>query len=486
MPTDTLPPDDLRTLAHGVVMPALRWDGSSYAPHGETAGAGALVSAGVAGFILFGGTADAARELTTALRARADRPLLFGADLERGAGQQFAGATPLPPAGALGSLDDPDVTRAAADLTAREARALGVDLLFAPVCDVAAEPDNHGVGPRAFAADPAAAARHVRAWVEGARAAGVHPCAKHFPGHGRTVGDSHVETVRIEADRATVEAELAPFRAALDAGASLVMPGHLAVPALDASGDIATVSRPMLGELLRGELGFDGVVVSDALFMGGAGELAATAVAAMRARVDLLEYPEDPAVAVDALVAEAEVDAAFATRLREAWTRVASLARPVERGEVGAEADVSSAAGWAAASVRRVRGELPAPGPVAPLRVIDIDDDLGGPWPTPERTAFRAGLTADPGGPTTVVALYADTRGWKGRAGLSAGSRRGLAAVLSEASGDVHVVVFGGPRVVDDVPEGPTVWIAWGGEPLMQRAAAVRLRAEADAGGTPA
>lgn len=462
-------------------MPALRWDGHAYVPHGSADDSGAhadeLVRAGVAGFILFGGTAAAARELTNRLRGLVDRPLLFGADLERGAGQQFAGATALPPAGALGGLDDLSATRHAGELTAREARSVGVGLVFAPVADLAAEPDNPIVGPRAFSGDAAHAARHVRAWVSGALAGGAQPCVKHFPGHGRTVGDSHVGSVRIEAAREVLIRELEPTRAAIDAGVPLVMPGHLQAPSLDPEGCIATVSAPMLRGLLREEFGFSGAVVSDALLMGGAGELRETAVAAMRAGVDLLLYPEDPQVAIDALVRAAAADAALAERLREAGARVRALVPPpAAAAAYGRGEDVARASVWAAASIRRVRGQLHAPGPVAPLRVVDIDDDLGGPYPAPSRDAFRSAVAADPGAPTTVVALWADTRGWKGRAGLSDRSREALAAVLNDAGPDTHVVVFGGLRVVDDVPEGPTVWIAWGGEPLMQRAAAARLR----------
>lgn len=511
-----LPPDSVRA----VLMPALRWDGSRYRAEGTSDPLETLAASGVAGFIVFGGTADAVAELTHRLRGAASRPLLFGADLERGAGQQFAGATPLPPAGALGSIGDPDVTRAAADLTAREARALGIDIVFAPVADVASVPDNPIVGPRAFAAHPEEAARHVRAWVEGALQGGALPCVKHFPGHGRTTTDSHVGEVVVSADSTVVSSELAPFDAAVDAGVPVVMPGHLAVPALDPTGRIATVSPVMLGELLRGDLGFDGVIVSDAMLMAGAGDLATTSVEALLAGMDLLIYPRSVEVAESAVARAAGRDPAVRARLLDATGRLRRLAEDaaarreagsaegvaasgVDEGggvgpDVGRRPDRIRARGWALGAVERVRGRLDPPGPDHAIRVVEVDDDAGGPYPTPSRDPFlsrmqgpggtrdvdgmeagRYGAGADRGpgdrGAATVLALWADTRGWKGRAGLSDDAVRELAEALDDASGPTHVVVFGGPRVVADIPDGPTVWLAWGGEAPMQRAAAERL-----------
>ncbi len=496
------PTTTLTALAHRLVVPALRWDGSAYRVAGSDASPVELVKAGVAGFILFGGTAAAASALLAELRAGTERPLLFGADLERGAGQQFDGATRLPPAGALGDLDDVTVTRAAGELTGREARSLGIDMVFAPVADVAADPDNPIVGPRAFSADAEVAARHVAAWVEGALAAGVLPCVKHFPGHGRASGDSHVGQVRVDADASTLDHDLAPFRAAIEAGVPLVMPGHLVVPALDPAERIGTVSEAMLAGLLRDRMGFDGALVTDALLMAGAGDLADTVVGAMRAGVDLLLYPESVGTAVAALAEAAESDPTFAARLAAARGRAEALAARIptadQTTDVGAPSDVERGTAWAAASVRRIRGDAPAPGPDAHLTTIDVDDDVGGPFPPPSRAPFHEALDPgagpgsapgslsganDPGvveaGTTLVVALWADTRGWKGRAGLSTAATDALARAIDAAPvpASMHVVVFGGPRAAEDVPEGPTVWLAWGGEELMQVAAARSLRA---------
>ena len=229
----------------------------------------------VAGFILFGGETDDVGRLTEALRAAAGRSLWIAADLERGAGQQFRGATQLPPPPALAAADDAEAAvREAAAMTGSEARELGLNWVLAPVLDLDIESRNPIVGTRSFGAEPARVARLGRVWVDACQASGVAACAKHFPGHGRTVADSHRELPSVGASRSELEADLAPFRAVAGAVAT-VMPAHVRYAALDGRCP-ATASARILGGLLREELGFEGVVVSDAMIMegfhGGEGE----------------------------------------------------------------------------------------------------------------------------------------------------------------------------------------------------------------------
>ena len=212
------------------------------------------------GYIIFGGPAGAVRELTMELRESSAHPLLIGADLERGAGQQFRGATALPPPAVLGRLDDLEISRRAGELTAREALAMGVNWVYAPVADLDLEPENPIVGSRAFGSDPELAGRHVRAWVEGCQSTGALACAKHFPGHGRTTHDSHLHLPRVEATAEEMEQDLEPFRAAIEAGVDSIMSAHVAYPSLDPDGAPATLSREILSGLLRERLGFDGIV----------------------------------------------------------------------------------------------------------------------------------------------------------------------------------------------------------------------------------
>jgi len=228
----------------------------------------ALIERGLGGVILFTRNirdAEQVRELTATLRAL--RPdLLIGIDNEGGGIGHLvtAGAPEVPGNFALGVVDDPALTAACADALAAHLASLGISASYAPVADLQHRGENPIVRTRSFGSDPEVVARHLRAWISATEARGVASCAKHFPGHGGTVTDSHYE---LAVDpRAFEELDLAPFRAAIDAGVPMLMSAHVVFPALDAALP-ATLSPRVLGELLRGELGFDGVLVSDALEM---------------------------------------------------------------------------------------------------------------------------------------------------------------------------------------------------------------------------
>jgi beta-glucosidase len=493
-----------------VLIPALRWD-PARGFEGASASIEQALALGVGGFILFGGPAGAVATLASQLRTRSPAPLLIGADLERGSGQQFAGATSLPPASALGALDDLDATRRAGELTAREALAIGVDWIFAPVADLDAEPANPIVGSRAFSADPARAAAHVAAWVEGCQAAGALACAKHFPGHGRTVADSHLELPVVEAGRETLEADLEPFRAAVEAGVASIMTAHVAYPALDPARQPATRSPAIVTNLLRERLGHAGLVVTDALVMAGArgpggppapgpgGEEGRAAVDALAAGCDVILCPTDPARIAETLLAAtgrelppgrlveaiARIDDAAGRggdhrRLRDQSGRDARGGHRADRRPAGAwgQADDREWAREIASRVLRVaRGQPALAGNDVDL--VTVDDDLGGPFPPPPRTALGAALgaagvrvreatAASPARPA-VVAVYADIRGWKGRPGVS-GAARERTRQAAAARPDAPVVLFGHPRLASELP-GAAVLAAWGGDPLMQEAA---------------
>ena len=237
------------------------------------------------------------RALTAALQAAAPaghRPLLIAADQEGGQlvglGEdttQFAGAM------ALGAAGDADLAERVARAIGRELRALGVNVNYAPVCDLATNPANPGLGIRSFGSDPTAVATLVAATVRGLQAIGVAATAKHFPGKGDAAVDTHHALAVVERDLAAFrERELVPFRAAIEAGAWLVMSGHFAAPALTGDETLpATLAPQVMHDLLRDELGHDGLVTTDALDMKALAQGPAQmveAIAAVRAGADLL------------------------------------------------------------------------------------------------------------------------------------------------------------------------------------------------------
>jgi beta-N-acetylhexosaminidase len=237
-------------------------------------------------------------------------PLMVGGDFERGASMRLEGVTVFPHAMAFGAAGDPALTRYEGEITAREARALGVQWVYYPVADVNNNPDNPIINIRSFGEDPAAVAGHVKAFIEGAHADKknfVLATAKHFPGHGDTAVDTHVNLASIPADRERLDRlELVPFKAAIESGVDAIMTAHIAVPAIAPPDLPATLSPAVLTDLLRKQLGFKGLVVTDALEMGGIAQgfnTGEACVRALEAGADTLLMPTDPEAAIRAVLA---------------------------------------------------------------------------------------------------------------------------------------------------------------------------------------
>ncbi|WP_194891450.1 glycoside hydrolase family 3 N-terminal domain-containing protein [Catenulispora pinisilvae] len=276
------------------------------------------------------------RALTDGLRA--ENPDMFVAiDEEAGDITRLEAATgsSFPGNLALGAVDDVALTEATARSIGALVRAAGIDLDYAPVADVNSEPRNPVIGARSFGSDPTLVARHVAAAVRGLHAAGVAACAKHFPGHGDTVVDSHFGLPTVTATLAELRRDtLPPFAAAAAAGVRAVMVAHLLMPEFDAEHP-ASVSPAVIGGLLRSELGFDGLAVSDAIGMAAVRErygLAGAAVRALAAGIDL--------VCVDSNTTDADLTAitdAVAAALRDGTLSEARLVEAAERVAAFAE-----------------------------------------------------------------------------------------------------------------------------------------------------
>jgi beta-glucosidase-like glycosyl hydrolase len=420
----------------------------------------------LAGFLLFGGEASAVARLTADLRHAAGRPIFVASDMERGPGQQVEGLSHLPDLGIYGLAATPAEVEDLGERTAREARSVGVDVLFAPVLDVRSEPDNPIVGNRSFGWDPVRVARLGAAYCRGALRGGAAPVAKHYPGHGATVEDSHdaLPVVRERASRLLAR-DLAPFVTALvEGGCPAVMTAHVAYPALDASGAIASYSVPLIDRLRAAAPDPDQVCVfTDALLTeaanvllqvpepaavpAGAGGRAETApstplggetggaFAALQAGCDALLYPAEPervAAELGPLLDRGPMRAAAeraAVRVRALLGRLLLAA-----GEADASAAPVSSDGAREVARRAVR--LACQGDVRPERswVLVLDDDG-----VPQRGRALAERGRRAGVPVTIVSrptaglppeatlpaagatlvVMASVRAWKGASGVS-------------------------------------------------------------------
>ena len=293
---------------------------------------------GLGGVCLFArnvGPGDALPRLAGSLHAERD-DVVIAIDEEAGDVTRIDAATGsrFPGAAALGRVDDVALTETIALQAGEVLAAAGITVNFAPCADVAVDPANPVIGSRSFGADVDLVARHTAAWVRGQQAAGVAACAKHFPGHGDTDADTHLALAVLDASLDTVMSQaIPPFRAAVEAGSAAVMAGHLLIPSVDT--DPASLSRRWQSDVLRGELGFDGTIVSDALEMAAVRDLYGIPGAAVRALVagtDLLciggePMPEPELDAIsDAIVAAVRNGTLSAERLSDAAARAARLA----------------------------------------------------------------------------------------------------------------------------------------------------------------
>ena len=286
---------------------------------------------GVGGVILLGGSAAELALRSQQLQDWATIPLLVAADVEEGVGQRFAGATWFPPPMALGAIAQTDPERACQRATAmgraiaQESCAVGLNWVLAPVVDVNNNPKNPVINVRAFGDQPEQVATLATAFLQGMQDHPILACAKHFPGHGDTATDSHLSLPLISHDRDRLhQLEWHPFRAMVAAGVDAVMSAHLLIPSLDRLYP-ATLSPRILEGELRQQMGFDGLIVTDALVMGaiangyGANE---APVLAVEAGADILLMPLDPVGAIQAVVEAVETGRIARDRIRASVERI--------------------------------------------------------------------------------------------------------------------------------------------------------------------
>jgi beta-N-acetylhexosaminidase len=266
--------------------------------------------------------------LINRLQELARLPLWITADFEGGVGLRYMGATRLPRAMAMGATYNPEMAFKAGQVAAREARALGVHVNFYPVVDVNNNARNPIINIRSFGGDPKLVSEMARAYIRGSQSSGAMATAKHFPGHGDTSADSHIELPVIDVDRARLDQiELPPFRAAVEEGVGGVMSAHIALPRIEESKLPATLSELMLTGVLRQEMDFKGVIFTDAMNMRGVaahypeGE---AAVRAVKAGADIILYPPSVEQAFTAVKRAVEAGEITEARINESVRRILS------------------------------------------------------------------------------------------------------------------------------------------------------------------
>ena len=500
----------------------------------------------VGGIIWFVSNVYETAFLTRRLQAEAKVPLLVSADLEAGVGMRFTDTTYWPPAMAVAATGDPALAEQTGRIAAMEGVAIGVNHILAPVADVNIDPDNPVINARSFGEDPETVGRFVAAFVRGVQSEPVLATAKHFPGHGDTHTDTHRSLPALAVDRARLDrVELVPFRAAIDAGVASVMIGHLAIPALDPTpapvrphgesvgenpytkdeaettrdGTVpASLSHPIITNLLRRDLGFQGLVVGDAFDMGS---LVAhydpgdAAVRAIEAGTDLILKSSNTDAAIAAVKEAVRSGRLTEARIDESVRRILEAKEKV-RTNVATDAEIftdvdnaahrrvaADIAGKAITLVREEDGVLPLK-PESRLVYVGISDfpELTSPAGVAEREIRRHMKTSplafsidsrsrleemnpilDAAKEADVIVLAMAIRAVSGTGRLQLpDAARHLVANLPP---NVKVVgiAFGSPYLLRDLPSLRTYLCAYGVQPVMQRAAAAALFGERAIGG---
>ena len=303
----------------------------------------------IGGVILLGGSAIEIKNRSQQLQSWANIPLLIAADIEEGVGQRFPGATWLAPPMALSAIAQKNLDQARqyaksmGAITAQEAIAIGINWLLAPVVDVNNNPDNPVINIRAFGQNSEIVSQLTTAFIEGAKPYPILTTAKHFPGHGDTATDSHLDLPSIPHDNSRLsKVELPPFINTIAAGVDSVMSAHLIIPAWDREYP-ATLSEKIMTGKLREQLGFEGLIVTDALMMGGVTKYATAeeiAVLAVKAGADILLMPEDPEIAIESIYQAVRSGNITEERIEQSLQRIEKAKLDKELRDLGNEFNI--------------------------------------------------------------------------------------------------------------------------------------------------
>jgi beta-N-acetylhexosaminidase len=505
----------------------------------------------VGGIVLFRGPVYESVVIVNRMQQLAKYPLLISADLEAGAGMRFDDTVNFPWNMAIAATGDPNYARRAGELTGREARALGVQQIYAPVADVNNNPANPVINVRSYGEDPAQVAKFVAAFVEGAQSAGVIATAKHFPGHGDTAVDSHRGLPEIDVTRERLNTlELVPFRAAVSAGVGAVMDGHIALPRIDSTvitplprekklkaidtdetseivvekGTMPTTLSPVINNILRKDLQFDGLIVTDAMSMSGLTlyfTQEEASVRALEAGADQLLKPADADAAFRGVVGAVKNGRLTEQRIEQSARKI--LAAKYDLGLVQqrltpideidhvvagnqASALADDIAAHAMTLVRNdshlVPLKLTPTSKILNLGITNGDDRLfitqtfvaemnrGGvkmdtivlddrSSDAEVQKTLEAASRAD----VVIVSMYGRVRtGQAGSVALPKPGERALNALLDRQK-PVVGISFGNPYLLMSFPKLPTYLVAYGDMPSLQRSVANALLGKIDVSG---
>ncbi len=451
-----------------------------------------LIRKGIGGFILFGGEMDKVKGFIRKMQAEAEMSLFIASDIERGVGQQIRGFTNSPCQMAFSaaidknSLEDVSILYNTIKSIAEEAVEAGINMPLIPVLDVNRDPDNPIICTRAFSDNAGIVSWFGSEYIRILEEAGLISCAKHFPGHGDTSIDSHVRLPVIRKSyNALIKKDIAPFKKAIITGVGSIMIGHLAIPAIDDKP--ASLSEKVINGLLREELGFRGLVLTDALNMSALKGIANVSARCLKAGADVLLHPADADSTVRELFSALESKYISEERIEAAAGRILLAKEKMQKGKTDTvdykkhEMLSSQITGKSITLVKDTKGILPLTDDDKASIVLAGDEQYfkSSAFPTALTKAGDAGFSDN----ISVFAIFTGVSAWKGSSGISESGKDRIKKLIKKARHSI-VISFGSPYILRHFNEADILIAAYEPTEQAQKAVMERLEGKAEFKGT--
>ncbi len=440
-----------------------------------------LVRKGIGGFIIFGGNRDEVKEFIHSLQSISDIPLFIASDIERGAGQQFEGATHFPSLMAIAAAINQNESSNVQILdnyiksVAEEAIDIGINMPLIPVLDVNLNPENPIICTRAFSDDPQRVSWFGRKYIGILQDAGLISCAKHFPGHGDTSIDSHIALPVISiSEEDMMKTDLIPFKDAIISGVGSIMMGHLSIPSIDTLP--ASLSNKVITDLLRKQLGYTGLVMTDALNMSALNKFDNVPVKCIDAGVDILLHPADPVKVADELSHAVDTGMIKEDKVEAAFQRVMqykSVLKTFVQISPDYEEHKSIAENLFHKSITLVSGKPDQD--ISDLSKADLiftGDEYSIDLSVLKQqipNAIHINKYTGPVNDKIIIALFTTVAAWQGSSGISNDDQEKIKKIISKAQNSI-VISFGSPYVLRHLKEADMLIAAYDSSIYAQKA----------------
>ena len=452
-----------------------------------------LMSKGIGGFIIFGGDNAEVRCFIDKMQSFSEIPLFIASDIERGVGQQIRGSTLFPCQMALSAAvernkpEDVVILRSVVRAIADEAKDIGINMPLIPVLDVNRDPENPIICTRAFSDNPEDVAWFGSEYIDILENSGLVSCAKHFPGHGDTSADSHITLPVIDKSYSDLmDTDIPPFKKAVQKGVGSIMVGHLSIPALDDRP--ASLSRKIMTDLLRGELGFDGLIMTDALNMDALKETGNVSVECLRAGADVLLHPHDPDVTVRELISAIESGEVTEEQVDAAVNRILRMKARLKKADKSAidyqghEKLSSQITEMSISLFKNTPGLLPIRDKSEIHVILAGDGEMFQSSPFKKHFAKCLPLheiaeklpplipcSVSAATEVTIFAIFTSVSAWKGSSGISENDRNRIHDLMRKAGHSI-AISFGSPYVLRHFKDADTLIAAYEATEQAQRA----------------